>query len=536
MPFRFSADGPSFPDALLDALLAGEVVFFCGAGVSLPQLPGFQDLVSETFTALDIEMEQGEPGAFADHRFEEVLGSLARRLIHPRRMYETVERLLSPPPGADTTRHDTLLRLSKTLDNRVCLVTTNFDPLFERALAGRIGPEAAAGASMAGQALPVPGAEDFDGVIHLHGRHADAETGISASPLVLTSSEYGDAYMRSGWASRFLFDLARCKTIVLVGFSAGDAPVRYFFNILEADRDRFSDLRPVYAFDGVETAADEADARWSTLAVQPLTYSKAAPGLAPHQVLYRDLEQLAVLVERPKPMRRHMAQTILVKRVSEASPDELDQLDWLLRNRGDLWDIVIQQIEDPAWFDHFQSRGLWQASDPAWVVPQWCARHWRSLEALHAAARWSTQPGSDLTEALDRLLSHLDPPPWRRAWRQLVAANQHRLKLGVCDGYRLASHVRAGPCSEIDLQAAVDLLTPKLVIEPPKFGSAAAAAITANSPLRDFYAVELKVRGDVPEGLLDALQARPEHFDRLIELATARRLRCARQLARLLPG
>lgn len=46
--------------------------------------------------------------------------------------------------------------------------------------------------------------------------------------LVITSADYGDAYMRSGWASRFLFDLCRCKTIVLVGYSAGDAPVRYF--------------------------------------------------------------------------------------------------------------------------------------------------------------------------------------------------------------------------------------------------------------------------------------------------------------------
>lgn len=38
---RFSNEGPAFPSQLVDALLSGDVVFLCGAGVSAPQLSGF---------------------------------------------------------------------------------------------------------------------------------------------------------------------------------------------------------------------------------------------------------------------------------------------------------------------------------------------------------------------------------------------------------------------------------------------------------------------------------------------------------------
>ena len=119
---------------------------------------------------------------------------------------------------------------------------------------------------------------------------------------MLTSADYGDAYMRSGWASRFLFEMARCKTIVLVGYSANDAPVRYFFNVLEADRARFPDLKPVYAFDAYERRRDEAGLSWGTLAVHPLPYCKVNPntGAPDHSPLWRGLAALADIVDHPK--------------------------------------------------------------------------------------------------------------------------------------------------------------------------------------------------------------------------------------------
>ena len=56
MPIRFSKEGPEFPSQLVDALLSGDVVFLCGAGVSAPQLPDFGGLVAKCFLDLNVQM------------------------------------------------------------------------------------------------------------------------------------------------------------------------------------------------------------------------------------------------------------------------------------------------------------------------------------------------------------------------------------------------------------------------------------------------------------------------------------------------
>lgn len=532
MSLRFHQDGPTFPDKLLDQLTAGEVVFLCGAGVSFPQLPGFRDLVDQTFERLGFEMDAGEKTAFEGDRYEEALGSLARRLVHPSKMYEAVEGLLAPPGEPDLGRHNTLLRLSKNLDNQYCLVTTNFDPLFERAIVEQKGIPIAQKISVAGQALPAPGGEDFSGIIHLHGRHEDVLTGIKGTPLVLTSAEYGDAYMRSAWASRFLFDLARCKTIVLIGYSAGDAPVRYFLNILEADRERFPDLRTVYTFDGVDDAADEADARWSTVAVHPIIYQKTTAGLPLHGALWRDLELLADLIERPKPTRRRMAGEILSKKSDAVSALELDQIGWLQKGRGDLWDIVITEIQDPTWFDYFSQNELWQVTDPAWVLPLWFAKRWTNLVALRFAAQWCSKPGVELLlENLEAQIRRRPPPPglWFRAWQLLVSGNLHRISLRRENEYWLAGHIRNDQLIDLDLQRAVDNLTPALVIEPPFWRHKDVSAENLQT-LREMYDISFKSKDDGIEEVLNALVGKPNLAERVIEL-TSEALRSSIYLA-----
>lgn len=50
---RFAAQGPDIPLELLEARDRGEVVFFCGAGVSMPAgLPSFRDLARNVVTDL----------------------------------------------------------------------------------------------------------------------------------------------------------------------------------------------------------------------------------------------------------------------------------------------------------------------------------------------------------------------------------------------------------------------------------------------------------------------------------------------------
>ncbi|WP_435608068.1 SIR2 family protein [Pseudomonas knackmussii] len=465
MSLRFSSEGPAFPEQLVDALLSGEVVFLCGAGVSAPQLPDFRELVEACFTQLNMEMNASEQQSFSDWRFEEVLGSLSRRTVDPADLSRTVVEQLQTPAAPDLANHRTILRLSRDLSNRPVIITTNFDIMLERALVETGHTEQIRGLSFAGQDLPSPGSAGFGGIIHLHGRIPDPQSELEGTPLIITSADYGDAYMRSGWASRFLFDLCRCRTIVLVGYSAGDAPVRYFLNVLEADRQRFPDLRPVYAFNAVN-ALDEPDVRWSALAVEPLAYEKtpdSPTGEGIHSALWRDLSLLADLVERPRTTRRAWAQEILVRSLHETSQADRERILWLLRGSRAVWPVAIRSIIDASWFDFLVERNAWSHKDLALNLAAWVSLDFQSAERFRAAISWSDRLGKAFCHAISSQLrgSTGIPDIWLRAWR-LLALSQSRQDWNLEDNaYDVADRLRGPLVLSADLHIAVELLTPQ---------------------------------------------------------------------------
>src|ERR1700730_1577058 len=97
MALRFSEDGPEFPNTLVDSLLLGEVVFICGAGVSTPQLPGFRGLLNRVYDLVDVDVEGAERLSINAERYEEALGTLARRLANPQAVYDAVANVLKVP-------------------------------------------------------------------------------------------------------------------------------------------------------------------------------------------------------------------------------------------------------------------------------------------------------------------------------------------------------------------------------------------------------------------------------------------------------
>ncbi|XVJ47850.1 SIR2 family protein [Pseudomonas sp. UBT] len=522
MSLRFSNEGPAFPEQLVDALLTGDVVFLCGAGISAPQLPLFSGLVEECVGRLGLEKNASETESFKNYRFEEVLGSLSRRTVDPGDVIRAVVNILRErSENADLAHHHTILRLSRSLDNRPTVITTNFDTMLEKALWDVEGIEQAQELSFAGQDLPSPGSTEFGGIIHLHGRIADERIGLKQTPLVVTSADYGDAYMRSGWASRFLFDLCRCKTVVLVGYSAGDAPVRYFLNVLEADRQRFPDVLPVYALDGVK-ARELPDARWSTLAVEPIAYeftTDAANGNEDHSALWRDLDQLAELVVRPRTTRHAWAQTILVKSFDAADLAERDRILWLLQGRRDLWPVAIRSIEDVAWFNFLVERKVWSDQDVAWILAAWIARNLQSVDRFRGAIQWLERFGKPFSDALIR---HVDqskdlPDLWLRAWR-LLAASQPRFSKDLdLHFYAMLKILRGSVVLNKDLHHAVGLIT-------PVFKLTARELAEGDSPnrLADIFGARWIVRGQgEATELVDALVEVPQSHV-IIAIATAK--------------
>lgn len=524
MTLRFSHDGPEFPGELVESLLAGEVVFLCGTGVSAPQMPDFASLVKRTYRSLDMQMTESERRAYQQERYEEVLGALGRQLSDPDAVTNVVSEILAIPDDPNLGQQRTILRLSRDLNNRITIVTTNFDTLLERALV-EVEPEIPpAEISFAGQALPAPGGSNFNGVVHLHGRLEDEMIGLEQTPLVLTSADYGDAYMRSGWASRFLFDLARCKTIVLVGYSANDVPVRYFLNVLEADRARFSDLKPVFALDGYENDPNDAKVLWGTLAVEPLPYCKvnAETGVPDHSPLWRDLEALADFVEQPDLSRQERVRAILKNPFQQSDTHARQELAWLLGGYRNLRSVVLNTVTDPEWFDFFLDEKLWPPDDGAGVIAAWVARDFEDRERLRCACTWQRRMGRPFTEKIEQRLLHADglTEGWTRNWRIFSLAEPirgHNL-----DYYRIRRRIKSGVILDSDLRAAVNLLKPVLDLD--------ARVLSGHPEEEDGQATEkfrniVRVRMSISDEsgatkLLGRLSALPDRALRILELAT----------------
>jgi NAD-dependent SIR2 family protein deacetylase len=200
---RFLEDGADIPNDLIRAVTEGSAVFLCGAGVSMRvRMPSFKGLAEQVYQKLG-EVYTSEPAerrAFERGEYDRALRSLEKRTHQPgtpSRVRVAVAELLYAAPGIRAPDHLALLQLSRDGEGRPKLLTTNFDTLFERAAQAA----SLSAPSHAGKAIPKPGGARDYGVLHLHGRLGDTILGLPETDLILTSADFGDAYLRDGWVS-----------------------------------------------------------------------------------------------------------------------------------------------------------------------------------------------------------------------------------------------------------------------------------------------------------------------------------------------
>ena len=161
------------------------------------------------------------------------------------------------------------------------MVTTNFDRLFEDCSDGL--------AIWQPPRLPDPSLHrEMDGIIHLHGCVNDEYTGAIGDGFILSSSDFGRAYLSDGWATKFVREIISRYFVVFVGYTADDPPVHY---LLEALNKKAGRLEGVYAFQS--GLADEAAGKWRHKGVEAIPYDDNDN----HRVLW---ESLTAWAERAK--------------------------------------------------------------------------------------------------------------------------------------------------------------------------------------------------------------------------------------------
>ena len=236
--------GVDIPWELIRAQRDDRLVIFVGAGASRSSpsdLPDFRQLAARiaadsgvTATSEQLEDPDVLLGDLKDQhavdvhqRVADLIGSASSR---PNRLHEAIAALAVASP-------------------QVRIVTTNYDEHLSEALTAR-------GAIFTQETAPaLPLGDDFTGIVYLHGR-----LGRPARQLVVTDADFGQAYLRDAWATRFLERMFSRYTVLFIGYSHSDVVVTYLGRGLRADSARFV------------LTGDPDSLRWRRLRITPVAY------------------------------------------------------------------------------------------------------------------------------------------------------------------------------------------------------------------------------------------------------------------------
>jgi len=359
---RFLSGGPPIPDTLLSARDAGEVLFFCGAGVSLAKagLPNFVNLALQVADALGSAQQSdarrllraAAPDADGAKPVASVAIDRVFTLLQQEFEVADVRRVvaerLSTPVGCDLGPHRTLLKLSKVRAGQPRLVTTNFDLLFEQAEDGI--------QSSAPPRLPDPRRpKDFHGVVHLHGAVNPTFNGAQHDEFVLSSGEFGHAYLSDGWATRYIQALLERFIIVFIGYSADDPPVQY---LLEAMNQGASGAPRMYAFH--QGSTQEAVAQWSHRGVTPIPFDTYAD-------LWRSLDAWAQRASDVDAWHRSVVE-LAIRGPASLTPHERSLVSHLARSTEGARVLATADVTIPAEWLFVFDRALRYKSPSRWYA------------------------------------------------------------------------------------------------------------------------------------------------------------------------
>lgn len=335
---QFVADGPNVPEELLQAHEEGRVIFFCGAGISYPAgLPGFKGLVEKIYANAHASPNNIEEQAFSREQFDAALDLLERRIPGQRRTVRTaLFKALKPNlklPGATAT-HEALLRLAQTRSGTLRLVTTNFDRIFEAAAKRSHLKFQTYTAPM----LPIPKNSRWDGLVFLHGLLPKKADEHALNRLVVTSGDFGLAYLTERWAARFVSELFRNYIVCFIGYRINDPVLRYMMDALAADR-MLGEVTPqAWAFGDCEPGQEDLKTvEWEAKGVTPILY-EVTPGSHDHFRLHTTLHAWSETYRDGTTGKERMVSANALARPSSSTKEDdfVGRMLWALSDKSGL--------------------------------------------------------------------------------------------------------------------------------------------------------------------------------------------------------
>jgi hypothetical protein len=529
--------GPEIPTEIQEALEDESLVLFCGSGISTyTRLPTFKGLLDQVVANLGLELTKAAVSARSKRQYDRAFGLLELECV-PNQVRKEVVRILTKPFSGELSVHNSLLDLARTR-NGYRLITTNFDRRFleaDRDLSGRIDP---------GPKLPLPKPDTWSSVVHLHGLIESPES--SGKNLILTASDFGEAYLTDRWASRFITDLFREFVVLFVGYSVSDPVLVYLVDALAAENRRGRAFHKAYAFAPFRGQQEDTERTiWESKGVIPLMYHEGWG----HKSLNQTLKKWASLKRGGLTARRQFALQASRLLPSGSHPDLSSQVAWAVSEEGgsvarDFADA--EPIPSLDWLKVFWSEsedhpplcanfitplvdgGHESLSPVSLQLGRWLSKHIGSASLL----RWVIDRGGQLHPTMrffvrDRL-SDPDfeiPAGLRRAWETLSCSryyiNQMREHRGFPqpslrdpDGNLNVMAIR----DHVDGLAPVPLLRHAYSSMRMDFDSEADERQNLEEP-QDCFRIELALADRYPAGIVDAINSDEDRDQILVEIA-----------------
>ena len=271
---QFVRNGPDIPERLLQAHEDGRVVFFCGAGISCPVLPGFAGLVCRLYTKFRVTPNDRQKKAIKTGQYDFAVGLLEAEVTggraEVRKELASILRNLTKS-NKGTTAHESLLTLSRNReDGSTRLVTTNFDRLFEMAIADKPAQIKRFRAPL----LPIQ-KKKWNGLVYLHGLLPEDPTSDELARLVVSDADFGREYLTEGWAARFVSELFRNYIVCFVGYRLNDPVLRYITAAIADEHEQGEPPLEIFAFGSYSRDEEEEKRKeWEDKNVTPILYLK----------------------------------------------------------------------------------------------------------------------------------------------------------------------------------------------------------------------------------------------------------------------
>ncbi|GAL20065.1 hypothetical protein JCM19235_4265 [Vibrio maritimus] len=141
--------------------------------------------------------------------------------------------------------------------------------------------------------LPIPKNSRWDGLVYLHGLLPEKTDDTALNRLVVTSGDFGLAYLTERWAARFVSELFRNYVVCFVGYSINDPVLRYMMDALAADRMQGEITPQAWALGDCEPGQEHRKTiEWEAKGVTPILYN-VPTGSNDHSALHQTLHAWA---------------------------------------------------------------------------------------------------------------------------------------------------------------------------------------------------------------------------------------------------